>query len=192
MKTVCVYTLRLTLSANLLFTVSVSPSLLTAAVTLPPLHVVILVYSFFALLFVVPSPSPAPSLSFALHCSSSLLYLCVFCQRDTGARCPSPTHHCDSHNCLTRENKFYSKSRILMDWAVFFPCHVFSFILVFFLGRCSYADITPSKSIKSSIRKTLQYCTFYWPPHSSLSLLPSLMGRMETSLDSFWLQTREF
>lgn len=180
------------LSANLLFTVSVSPSLLTAAVTLPPLHIVILVYSFFALLFVVPSPSPAPSLSFALHCSSSLLYLCVFCQRDTGARCPSPTHHCDSHNRLTRENKFYSKSRILMDWAVFFPCHVFSFILVFFLGRCSYADITPSKSIKSSIRKTLQYCNFYWPPHSSLSLLPSLMGRMETSLDSFWLQTREF
>ena len=51
----------------------------------------------------------------------------------------------------------------------FFSCHVFSFILVPSLGRRSYSDITPCKSIKSSIRKTLQYCKFYWPPHSSLS-----------------------
>lgn len=48
------------------------------------------------------------------------LYLCVFHQSDTGAQCFGPTHHRDSHNCLTRENKFYRKSRILMDRAVFF------------------------------------------------------------------------
>lgn len=95
---------------------------------------VILVFFFFLLLFVFPLLSLllhqlpfSPSLFIALPVS---LYLCVFRQSDTGAQRFGPTHHCDSHNRLTKENKFHSKSRILMDWAVFFL--LFSFFLFSF------------------------------------------------------------
>lgn len=124
--------------------VSLSLSSVFAAVTLPPLyhrHFVFLFFfsprccssslsrpfSFTSFLSLSPSPFIALPVS---------LYLCVFRQSDTGAQRFGPTHHCDSHNRLTRENKFHSKSRILMDWAVFFLVMLFLFFhfpFLFFL-----------------------------------------------------------
>ena len=83
--------------------------------SLSSFHLCHSVFRFLLLIFFFPLLSPllcllplSPSPFIALPLS---LYLCVFSQSDTGAQRFSPTHHCDSHNCLTRENKFHSKSR---------------------------------------------------------------------------------
>ena len=138
-------------------------------------------------------------LSFALHCSSfpplSPCFLSEWYRRSVPQPHSSlwqPQPPDKRKQILQQEPDINGLSCFRFFFCFFFPCHVFSFILVFFLGCCSYANITSCESIKQSIRKTLQYCHFHWSPHSSLSLLPSLLGRMETSLDSVWLQTLEF
>lgn len=72
-------------------------------------------------------PLCRPTVALPLSCHISV----YFCQSDAGTRCSGPTRHRDSNNCLTRENKFRSQTRILMDWPVFvFFFLPFSFLLV--------------------------------------------------------------
>lgn len=122
---------------------------LTAAVTLSPLHHCQFVFPFLFLLpfscsFSLSHPlsftglfSLSPFIALPLSCHISV----YFCQSDTGTQRFGPTHHCDSRNRLTRENKFHSKTQILMDWAVFFSpfsfltCHA---LFCFFLRRPSF------------------------------------------------------
>lgn len=74
-------------------------------------------------------PLCRPTVALPLSCHIPV----YFCQSDAGTRCSGPTRHRDSNNCLTRENKFRSQTRILMDWPGFFCLFFFlpfSFLLV--------------------------------------------------------------
>lgn len=166
MKTVCVYIFRLTLRANLLLRLRLSVSVFTHCCChsfSPPLS-----FCLFFGLVVVHLPSPVLSPLHPLPLSHSpfialplSLYLCVLRQSDTGAQRFGPTHHCDSHNRLTRENKFHSNSRILMDWAVFFLVMPFLFLFLLFglVLCCQHLHTHTVQSIKSSSGSTLQQNT---------------------------------
>lgn len=143
MKTVCLH-VRIH-SERRPATQAVSPSLpsVIAAVTLPPLRLCHFVFFLFwlfisSLLYFLLHPLALP---LAWRRSASLT-LCVFRQSDTGAQHFDPTHHGDSHNCLTRENKFHSKSRILMGWV--------SFLGVFFFPPGVEAHVQASTRLLSN------------------------------------------